>query len=71
MAENFTFNEANDIRRANYLSIERNFACDMAKTYAAQRREKAERQKQDERNGISKASEHKWDEMQSYRYAIL
>lgn len=46
---------------------------EVAKNYVKQRREKAAKQSQDEKNGISKAatSERQWNEMNSYRYAIL
>lgn len=46
---------------------------DVAKNYVKQRKEKADRQSLDEKSGISnvKTSERQWNEMNSYRYAIL
>ncbi len=70
MSENFILHEAtNDSNRSNETS--RTYATDIAQSYVNQRKEKADRQKQDEQNGVSNAklSEQKWDEMKSYRYA--
>ena len=72
MGENFILHEAaNDSNRSNETS--RNYTTDIAQSYVNQRKEKAEKQRQDEKNGISNAklSEQKWDEMKSYRYAIF
>lgn len=72
MAENFilsgTTNENNRID-----AEEKDFASVVAKHYIEQRKEKAAKQAENEKNGISntKASEQRWDEMRSYRYAIL
>lgn len=43
------------------------------KHYINQRKEKAEQQAKDEKNGISKSklSKREWDEMTSYKYAIF
>lgn len=74
MAENFILLEdANNSHRSNHTSTERNYSSTAVKSYVEQRKEKAEKQKQDEKNGISKTklSEQKWDEMQSYKYAIF
>ncbi|MNJ92864.1 hypothetical protein D3C87_105380 [compost metagenome] len=74
MAENFILLEdANNSRRSNHTSTERNYSSTAVKSYVDQRKEKAEKQKQNEKNGISNAklSERKWDEMQSYKYAIF
>ena len=74
MAENFILLEgANDSHRSNETSTERNYSSTAVKSYVDQRKEKADKQRQDERNGISNAklSEQKWDEMKSYRYAIF
>ncbi|MDQ8003971.1 MAG: hypothetical protein REI64_04160 [Pedobacter sp.] len=72
MSDKFTLHEAaNDSNRSSNAS--RTYTTDVAQSYANQRKEKAEKQKQDEKNGISNAklSEQKWDEMKSYRYAIF
>ncbi|SOD14511.1 hypothetical protein [Pedobacter xixiisoli] len=74
MAENFILLEdANNSHRSNKTSTERNYSSTAVKSYVDQRKEKAEKQKQDEKNGISNAklAERKWDEMQSYKYAIF
>lgn len=72
MAENFilsgTTNENNRME-----ATERDFASTVAKHYIEQRKEKAAKQAEDEKNGVSntKLSDQRWDEMRSYRYAIL
>ncbi len=74
MAENFILLEgANDDHRSNKTSTEKHYSSTAVKSYIDQRKEKADKQKQDEKNGISntKLSEKKWDEMQSYKYAIF
>jgi len=74
MAENFILHGAtNDNNRSHTTSTERNYTTDVAKSYVEQRKEKAIKQSQDEKNGTSKnkLSEQQWDEMKSYRYAIL
>lgn len=73
MGEKFLLHEvANDHNRSNETSTNY-IADDIAQRYVNERKEKAEKQKQDEKNGISKVklSEQNWDEMKSYRYAIF
>lgn len=72
MAENFILNgTTNENNRMG--TTERELASTVAKHYIEQRKEKAAKQAEDEKNGISNAtpSEQRWDEMRSYRYAIL
>lgn len=74
MTENFILHGATDNNNDSQSgSIERNYTTDVAKSYVEQRKEKAIKQSQDEKNGVSKIklSEQKWDEMKSYRYAIF
>ncbi|RZL17730.1 MAG: hypothetical protein EOO96_28615 [Pedobacter sp.] len=74
MAENFILLEgANDNHRSNKTSTERNYSSTAVKSYVDQRKEKAEKQRQAEKNSVSnsKLSEQKWDEMVSYKYAIF
>ncbi|WP_461787716.1 hypothetical protein [Pedobacter sp.] len=57
----------------NSSATDRSYTSTVAKDYVNQRKEKAQKQAHDEKNGLSKAklSEHKWDEMVSYKYAIF
>jgi hypothetical protein len=74
MGENFILHEAtNDNNRSNKTSTGKAYTTDVAKNYIDQRKEKAAKQSQNEKNGVSNAklSEQKWDEMKSYHYAIF
>jgi hypothetical protein len=63
----------NALNHSEKTSIERNYSSAAVKNYVEQRKEKAAQQAQDEKDGVSKAkiSERQWDEMKSYKYAII
>jgi len=73
MAKDFILNGTNRDNYAGKLPNDKDYSSTVVKNYVDQRKEKAEKQRQDEKNGISHAkfSEQKWDEMQSYKYAIF
>ncbi|MFN0256458.1 hypothetical protein [Pedobacter ureilyticus] len=73
MAKDFILNGTNCSNYSGKSPNDKDYSATVVKNYVDQRKEKAEKQKQDERNGISNAklSEQKWDEMKSYRYAIF
>ena len=69
MAENSFLNgTTKENNRSRNTSIERNYSSTTVKDYVNQRREKAEKQTKDEKNGVSNTrfSEHSWDKYQKY-----
>lgn len=74
MADNsILLDETKQGEHLNSSATDRSYTSTVAKDYVNQRKEKAQKQAHDEKNGISKAklNEHKWDEMVSYKYAIF
>ncbi|MGE6220524.1 hypothetical protein [Nubsella zeaxanthinifaciens] len=74
MADNsILLDETNQSKHLNSTTTDRSYTSTVAKNYVDQRKEKAQKQAHDEKNGISKAklAEQKWDEMVSYKYAIF